>query len=310
MNYIEKNIQHLLDFIKYVFERLICIVLIMSVIYYLFFNIINVSDIQNANNVESQQIIFNNLSFDNWSIIITIAGLMITAIWSIYQYTKKQSLQQQQKGAEIAKLFSEDLLYKCTILGNVILTSSLNDIIKPNDINEKNFRNFDKNEAFNLYKDDALFVNLKKSLFSSEVQQTYLRELDKQVSLKEVKSNKTYSYAKAKHLFILNNQNLPFRFNQLVSSVLNDLEYICMYISSQSAGSKYIYQSLHQIFLMTIKLLYPVICMNNNDYTDKYYINIIYVYNEWQRRKSSDERKEKIRKSIVGWFLNPKIKTV
>lgn len=290
MDYIVKNIKHLLDFVKYLLERIVCVFFVILGIYFLFSYIINVSDIQNTNNIESQQIMFENLSFDNWSIVITIVGIMITAIWSIYQYTKNQALQQQQKGAEIAKLFSEDLLYKCTILGNVILQSDLHKIIKPNTINEKNFKNFDKNEAFELYKNDALFVDLKKELLSVEVQQMYLRELEKHVSLNEIDPNKKYSNKKAKQLFILDNKNLPFKFSQLVFSVLNDLEYICMYIASQSAGSKYVYQSLHQIFLRTIKLLYPIICMQNNNYTDKYYVNIIYVYNEWQKQKNSDER--------------------
>lgn len=310
MYYICKNLKHLWDFFKYILERIVCVGLIIVGIYFLFTRIINVSDIQNTDNVESQQIIFNKLSFDNWGIVITVIGLIITAIWSIYQYTKNQALQQQQKGAEIAKLFSEDLLYKCTILGNVILHSKLNDIIKHDSINEKNFKNFDKTEAFDLYESDSLFVDLKKVLFSADIQQAYLRELDSRISLKEIPDTKTYSYTKAKNLFILNNQNLPFKFTLLISSVLNDLEYICMYISSQSADSRYIYQSLHQIFLMTIKILYPIICMNNNDYTNKYYTNIIYVYNQWQKQRSSDERKEKIRKTIARWFLNPKIKTV
>lgn len=97
----------------------------------------------------------------------------------------------------------------------------------------------------------------------------------------------------------------------LVDEVLNELEYLCMDISSQAAGSKYIYQSLHQIFFRTIKVLSIEICLRNDGkYCDKFYTNIIHVYNEWKIRYEKDLKKEGKRLKRVDKILNPKIKTV
>ena len=95
-----------------------------------------------------------------------------------------------------------------------------------------------------------------------------------------------------REIFILDNKNLPFRFSSLIDDVLNELEYLCMDISSQAAGSKYIYQSLHQIFFRTIKVLSVEICLRNDGkYCDKYYTNIIHVYNEWTKQYERDLKK-------------------
>ena len=298
-----------LGFLNYIKERwyiFLIIILLFLGSSILLFNF----NIKTPEHFETQEIFIGGVSLSNWGIWITAIGGILAFFWGIYQYDKSKNRSQQEKGAEIAKLFSEDLLTKCTILGRVILDSDLNKIIKPKQLNEDDFKNFDKNEALDIYKDDNIFVELKKVLTSDNVQQTYLRTLANEISLHRINKNKKFSDKEARKLFILNNSNLPFKFTQLVFSVLNDLEYICMYISSQSAGSKYVYQSLHQIFLKTIKLLYPIICWNNDTYTDKYYVNVIYVFNEWQKHKNKSKKKEKFRKRIAHWLLNPKIKTV
>lgn len=296
-------------FFSYIKERWVVLISLITLFVGLLL-LLTLFPSKTPDSAETQEIFILNLSLTNWGVWITIIGGILACFWGLYQYDKSKNRSQQEKGAEIAKLFSEDLLYKCTILGRVILDSELNDIIKPKTLNENDFKNFDRNEAFDIYKDDELFLKLKQVLGSSNVQQTYLRTLDSQISLNKINKKRKYTNKEAKKLFILNNSNLPFQFIQLISSVLNDLEYICMYISSQSAGSKYVYQSLHQIFLKTIKLLYPIICMGNDDYTDKYYVNIIYVFNMWQKEKNKSKKQEGFRKRIAYWLLNPKIKTV
>jgi len=84
-----------------------------------------------------------------------------------------------------------------------------------------------------------------------------------------------------------------------------------MYLSSQVAGSKYVYQSLHQVFLRTVRALAIRISIaNNTSYSDKYYTNIISVYNEWKNLYANDLKNEKEIKKKVDQVLNPKIKTV
>ena len=110
-------------------------------------------------------------------------------------------------------------------------------------------------------------------------------------------------------------------FNVLVSNTLNQLEAICISISSEAAGSQFIYESLHQMFLSTIEILYLKISDSNRNNVDKYYTNVISVYNMWNFQKDKDIKKltktskkiqkleNKMNKEIKN-LLNKQTKTV
>ena len=53
---------------------------------------------------EEQQIIFFNfISLNNCLTILTLAGMIIGAIWALIQYDKTTKLRQQEKASEIAE---------------------------------------------------------------------------------------------------------------------------------------------------------------------------------------------------------------
>ena len=89
----------------------------------------------------------------------------------------------------------------------------------------------------------------------------------------------------------------------LIMETLNELEYISMYISTNVADEKYIYNSLHQQFFKAISLLYISISLINTDVKDKYFTNIIKVLDIWKKKYIKHEKKEmKFKKK-----LNPKM---
>lgn len=199
--------------------------------------------------IKSQNILFFDITIDNWWTSFSILGIIMTAIWAIYQFDKTISRKQQEKGAEISKLVSERLMYRCDILGNVIIKSELNEIFQYNSLKPTVFKNFDKSELISLYNDNETIIQKIKSIVrSEELQQLYFRELETKIN--QIKyddiTDKKYTDKEAHKLFILDNKELPFKFTQLITSIFNDLEYISMYISSQNTHSKYIYQSMHQ----------------------------------------------------------------
>lgn len=350
---ITENISNFFKKIKYI------ITIIMIII--LFFSILLVKTDENESNI---MILGKNL--DVWESWITIIAIPITAGWAIHQYYKNSLLKKQEKAAEIAKLFSDELLDKCSLIGDVIEKSNLKDLLKLKEIDARTLQRFDREEMIELYKDEKIFEKYASILLSKNVQFTYLHILEKRISTKswkeiEEKSDKEkesyiesilkekyskeeitnlkekkmlfeefekyclnnnikekidkayireYSDEDARQLFILDNKYLPFIFSRLVSEVLNELEYICMYISSQSAGSYFVYQSIHQIFLRTVKAAALNIAYTNKNYSDKYYTNIIHVYKEWYNKREFDLRKEKNNKRKAYKYLEPKIKTV
>ena len=281
MYYLDKIKNHLKNWLEYFLEHFVRIILIflLIVIFGYIFTLFY-----------EQNIIVLGITLENWFSYISLIALFFTALWATYQFDKNVARKQQEKGAEIAKLFSNDLLFKCTILGNVILDCGIDELFKLDTLDYRVFKNFDRAEINDIYSFDDIFSKLKQLLFSNDTQQIYLRHLEYNISSKSIDEikDKKYSDEEARKLFVLDNSNMPFKFSQLVSNVLNNLEYICMYIASQSAGSKFVYQSLHQIFLRTVKLLAPIIALQNKDYSDKYYTNIIYVYNEWANLRNND----------------------
>lgn len=310
----KKNIEHLMNFFTYIKEHLLCFILIVA--FFILAGIVLVNlPINNPENIEAQQILIFGVSLENWSIWYTIVGLIVTALWSTYQYTKNVARKQQEKASIIAKSFSEKLTIKCSIICAVIKNSNLHDFLQLDSKGYNSFKTFTTNEIRSIYNDDDFIEKYKKLKSTIDLDLIYYRLIDSFTSYNNFKDitleNKTYTLEEAKKLFDSEYSYLPFKFEILVSNVLNELEYLCMELSSQAADSKYVYQSLHQVFLRTLRCLsLEIATSNNNNYSDKYYTNTIHIYNYWTQLYSNNLKKEKKKKERVNRILNPKIKTV
>lgn len=78
-----------------------------------------------------------------------------------------------------------------------------------------------------------------------------------------------------------------------LNGVLNKLEFFAMSFISGIADERVVYQSLHQSFFTTIGFFYPRICsINSKGGKDKFYTNIIELYNIWKKREKEQEKVE------------------
>lgn len=278
---------------------------------------------QNPIQVESQEITLFNISLNNWGIWLTIIGSVFACLWAMYQYTKATSLRQQEKASEIAKLFSDELLRKCNILIAVYENSPLSKLLKDVKSGKLVFKDFTSAELRGITSDDDFPSKYKNILESVDFDYLYFRVLEKIVTTKQEYKNKyknidnnkkshyTYSTSEARNLFVNENSSLPFHFSSLVSDVLNQLEYVCINLSTHAAGSAYIYQSLHQIFFDTVNTLaFEISIRNNGKYSDKFYTNIIHVYKELKNIYELSTEKEDKGKEKNNQQLNPKIRSV
>ena len=333
-NFFEENFRHLKNFgkyIQYIISHLFCIILLI-IILFLSCLFLSSCTIINPSTVESQEVLIAGISLDNWGIWFTAIGLIITAIWSMYQYHKNILRKQQEKASEIAKQFSNDLLLKCDIVNTVYKLSPIGTLLELQQKNYSLFKNFNIEEIRKIYNDYNFPLKYKKLEDSINFDDIYYSLLEKRITIKGIsnkqvkkikkKNNrqalKHYSTDEAINLFRLDNSNFPFHFWALVDNVLNDLEQVCMNISSKAAGGIYIYQSLHQVFLRTVRTLVVEISLrNNSSNSDKYYTNVIEVYKEWTKiyiKNSSieDKKNNKVKKykNKIEKILNPKIRTV
>ncbi len=269
------------NFMKYFlkFLKIIPIIFLVSIFLLLSIMFFNICDIQNPNEVQSQEIYICKISLSNWGTWITLVGLFFTAIWSMHQYIKSKLSKQQEKASQIATDFADNLIEKMGLISKTLLKNSY--IQKVTSIFDNHpeclsqFTTFEIEDilvAENEDEDVDVFKNFKDILCSEDTQKEYQNFLNEKYSEKE-------------------QEKFNSKFPVLVESTLNHLEAICITITSQAAGSEFIYDSLHQTFLKTIKILAVLIAANNNNNVDKYFTNIIQVYNMWNKRKNKDIKK-------------------
>lgn len=101
-------------------------------------------------------------------------------------------------------------------------------------------------------------------------------KLNEDISDEQLKIDLNISKKELRHFYSINRRDL-----------LNKLEYFSMYFTCNLADEKMVYQSLHQIYLSIVKELYGWIVMaNDTNGKDRYYTNIIKLYNIWAKRDS------------------------
>lgn len=301
MSFFKTNWEHFINFIKFVSERILSILLTLIfvlIVTFLFFKIVV---IQNPEVVESQEIFLCGISLDNLGTWFTFVGLIITAFWSIHQYNKNITSTQQEKASEIAQKFSNNLIERMGLISEVLMQNQeVEKIIKI--IHSNKISQFTVLEVQDIFNNKDCINNFEKIIRSRNTQKRYDKILEKNYNAKE-------------------REKFDSNFHMLVGKTLNELEAICISISSKAAGSQFIYESLHQMFLNTVEILYLKISSVNFNNVDKYYTNIISVYNMWNIQKNRDIKKlEKIKKKIqknqektekeIKKLLNKQVKTV
>lgn len=229
---------------------------------------------------ENEQIIYVwGISLENMVSFLTIFSVLSGGLWAMYQYDKNRRIKQQEKASAIAQKFSEELILKITIIDKIIIE-------------------FDE------------IKTILEKIINSNCSNFNIYEMKDILSTKEIKRFKNYIKSQntnKKYILLLKDlypdsiiETFPKKFSLLIVQVLNSLEAICMDISTNSAGSQFIYNSLHTCFFKTIQELYIIISSYNKSNVDVLYTNIIDVYKKWNTIKKKDMKTlEKTSKKII-----------
>lgn len=236
-------------------------------------------NIQNPTDVQSQEIYIYEISLGNWCTWITLIGLLFTALWSMHQYNKNRLSKQQEKASEIAQDFANNLIERMGLISYVLTPIPIiKEIMKNLDTSRLN--EFTAMEILEILNDEKYIDSFFETIESDDTQKKYNDILKQKYNDKEI-------------------EKFDSTFALLIENTLNKLEAICINISSKAAGSQFIYESLHQMFLSTVEILSIKISIANTDNIDKYYLNIISVYNMWNIQKENDIKKlKKTRKKV------------
>lgn len=204
-----------------------------------------------------EQISIQQANREFWLNVIVALITFISAILVYLDYRNRKNKERAEKSINIAEEFAQSIIPKISILFKHYESIKLMDIV--NTVKFINFSDFDTDEM--------------KELYSKEDIKKY-----KQISARN-------------NTFKINEQNIEL--SGFVTTILNELEHMCMYITTKVADEKYIYNSLHQQFFKAISTVYLNICITNTNDKDKYYTNIIAVFNLWKKKYIKATKKEK-----------------
>lgn len=229
---------------------------------------------------ENQQEFFIfGISLNNWGVIIAIMATIFGVPWGLHQYDSARREKQQEKASEIANQFALELIEDITIIGEFLKNyDKLNPIYSNIDLNK--LKRFDIYEIENISNKKNLSTDFMEIIKSTETNDSFHKYVEKTFPEKAENLKKV-------------------KFSHYMTKTLNRLEAISINISNNAAGTEYIYPSLHQVLLPFIEKCSLYISSNNGNYTYKYFINIIDVYNNWKAIRKKEQltelkQKEKI----------------
>lgn len=261
----------------------------------------------------------------NWGTFIDniykIAGVG-SAVFVAYQsamfkkdYNLRNDKAEREKAIELTRFYSETIIPKISYFYHVFKEVGIEEIVEKLDFSD--LREFDRTELEKLigkqnietindkiknidievliearkllkevtlsdFHNDLSTIKINK-IFKSKIEAaTTLEEIRDIKATKQINENfkkdiSSYYYYKNKYYN---------EFNSMITDTANLLEYFCMNFNSGIADEKTIYQSVHQSFLGCVRLLYYWIAQQNSCGKDKYYTNIIELFNSWSSRYS------------------------
>lgn len=203
---------------------------------------------------------------------VIIAIITFLSVILIYiDYRNRKNKERAEKSINLAEVFAQSVIPKISVLFDIFERVNLMEII--NKVKFINFNDFDNDEVHELYSDKDI--------------ENYKKIINENINVK------------------IHNQDVTL--GDFIVALLNELEHMSMYISTRVADEKYIYNSLHQQFIKTVSALYLPISLTNIDNKDKYYTNIIEVFNLWKNKYIKFSKREKKLKGKLK-PQNPKAK--
>jgi len=239
-------------------------------------------------------------------LVIQALGSLAVAVsliwlWIQAMTTKKQFLKQvkdkerdidyekKKCACDMARYFAEEIVPITSCIKSVMTTTNvasfkaLFEIFPSNKV--KRFDVWEMNELLTASEYDVEYVI--KALYDVEPISVY----DAKIIISESASER--SAIQEFYSDIKNNEDkaelLLGEYSDSHTVLLNKLEWFAMIFQYGIADEETVYQSLHQVFLSSVNLMYYSIASLNQYIPDKYYTNIIWLYNHWEEKLRADE---------------------
>ncbi len=245
-----------------------------------------------------------------------LAGLFAigSVIIAFKNYNHNRKRAAKDKACELARFFETEILETASFVLQALMLPAKERLIKafPSD----KIKSFDHDEMSGLLKQAGIKPEDAQSIFSKvddadgNIIFSYLfkkanTEIERERVLLHIKKPLSPPVPPdgAPPKIVLNGETLADELRSAITALLNKLEWFAMYFYLNVADEDAVYQSLHQNYLAVVNVLYYRIASVNKDNGDKYYTNIIELYNLWSDRLRA--RNEKQAKALKKAKLPP-----
>ena len=207
-----------------------------------------------------------------------VAVITLVSVYLFYiDYRNRKRKERAEKSIKIAEDFSKNIIPKFNLLNEHFTKSKIFNSNK-----EKyflKFEDFTESELYDLTEDkitppkksgtppdNSKTQNTNEKAFTYEYVNKYIKAIDENNNIS------------------VDGKEIPLK--NFIYDLCNELECMCMYISTKVADEKYIYHSLHDKFFKVICLTYIAITLatDDKDIENTYYISTIDVFNVWKRK--------------------------
>lgn len=231
--------------------------------------------------------------FANIAIILTMFFTIVQLNRAVKEYKVKNQTEEAKESIELTKYYMDNILDDIGLIRNSYKEVGLEEIFKK--INYSMISEFDIDELNDIFSVAQIKeIENKLEKINMEVYKKIIHNTKK--TKEEIAA--TIQSFEDKNLHVTDQPINISRLNAInvktaKNNVLNELEYFSMKFNVNIADEELVYQSLHQTYLSVVKLLYYDICNLNKKDKDKYYVNIILLYNKWSKRYAEASAREK-----------------
>jgi hypothetical protein len=225
-----------------------------------------------------------------WQIVgsIATAGALIFTMWQ-NRYIKEQTAaaiksyeyncgwQEKEKATELAKFYADQMMPKIGYIN--VVSAVYRDLLV--EIKDDEMSRFTLSELQSLTSKN-IYEGIHERIQKCDIERF-------QLARTFLPTNMKAEFTEAEDISIA---LYAVEFEFISSQLLNELEYFSMCFTSGVADETIVYQSLHQTFFSTIKMLYYKIAVQNNVTKDKYYTHTIKLYKQWRDRDKQNERQQ------------------
>lgn len=212
---------------------------------------------------------------------------VLSALFALLAYKHQRNRSKKQEACNLAKHYADSIISRYSLVTNVF-SECKKDVLVKNIVPMSQIASFDKREA-SLFAEraDRSFEEILAELCDIPPEVVLVNKM-----MLAKSANERIDFA-ATHLHNSDDDdgveitNIPYLlkdFDWEVTTLLNELEWFSMSCRYGLADEKLIYQSLHQTFFSIVWQLYFHISWRNVSNADKYYCNIIWLFNKWNRR--------------------------